>query len=108
MGEVSCGIHNPNAGRRLSESTHTLLRGTSSILGARVLFFSTMDRSRRGRVVKSGLRSVLKLVNSVSGFAGMGMILYSRWMIRSWYNHIRDSSDSTPPWFATFGADALQ
>ncbi|CAD5193053.1 unnamed protein product [Musa acuminata subsp. malaccensis] len=67
-----------------------------------------MDRSRRGRVVKSGLRSVLKLVNSVIGFAGMGMILYSRWMIRSWYDHIRVSSDSTPPWFATFGADALQ
>ncbi|URD90063.1 hypothetical protein MUK42_27055 [Musa troglodytarum] len=67
-----------------------------------------MDRSRRGRVVKSRLRSALKLVNSVIGLAAMGMILYSRWMIRSWRNHIRDSSDSTPPWFATFGADALQ
>lgn len=69
---------------------------------ARVPFFSTMDRSRRGRLVKIRLLSVLKLVNSVIGFAGMGMILYSRWMIRPWCSHIRDSSDSTPPWFVSF------
>ncbi|URD84457.1 Tetraspanin family [Musa troglodytarum] len=53
--------------------------------------------------LRSCLQSVLKLVNSVMGLAGMGVILYSLWMLRSWYKHIDGSSFagpvSSPPWF---------
>ncbi|XP_074568649.1 tetraspanin-19-like [Curcuma longa] len=55
------------------------------------------------RWARSCLQSALKLMNSVIGLAGMGMILYSLWMIRSWYKDIDDgysfSADSSPPWF---------
>ncbi|KAJ3692945.1 hypothetical protein LUZ60_012040 [Juncus effusus] len=51
-----------------------------------------------GRVMRSCLQSVLKLVNSVIGLAGMGMILYSLWMIRVWFKQI-GGFDSSPPWF---------
>ncbi|KAJ1694473.1 hypothetical protein LUZ63_011171 [Rhynchospora breviuscula] len=51
-----------------------------------------------GRMARSCLQSVLKLVNSVIGLAGMGMILYSLWMIRVWLKQI-GSSDSHLPWF---------
>lgn len=56
------------------------------------------------RWARSCLRSALKLMNSVIGLAGMGMILYSLWMIRSWYKDIDDGysfgADSSPPWYA--------
>ncbi|URD84455.1 Tetraspanin family [Musa troglodytarum] len=55
--------------------------------------------------LRSCLQSVLKLVNSVMGLAGMGVILYSLWMLRSWYKHIDGSSFagpvSSPPWFVS-------
>ncbi|KAK1313045.1 Tetraspanin-19 [Acorus calamus] len=50
------------------------------------------------RLVGVCLQSLLKLVNSVIGMAGMAMILYSLWMIRVWYMQGADSV-STPPWF---------
>ncbi|THU54109.1 hypothetical protein C4D60_Mb10t21550 [Musa balbisiana] len=53
--------------------------------------------------VRSCLQSVLKLVNSMIGLTGMGMILYALWMLRSWYKHMVGTSfgvsGSTPPWF---------
>ncbi|RRT58862.1 hypothetical protein B296_00034093 [Ensete ventricosum] len=56
-----------------------------------------------GWCLRSCLKSVLKLVNSVMGLAGMGVILYSLWMLRSWHKHIDGSSFagpvSSPPWF---------
>ncbi|URE44513.1 Stem-specific protein [Musa troglodytarum] len=42
--------------------------------------------------VRSCLQSVLKLVNSMIGFTGMGMILYALWMLRSWYKHMDGTS----------------
>ncbi|XP_078176348.1 tetraspanin family protein [Carex rostrata] len=51
-----------------------------------------------GRMARSSLQTVLKLVNSLIGLAGMGMILFSLWMIRGWYKQF-GSSDSNPPWF---------
>jgi hypothetical protein len=52
-----------------------------------------------GRMVRNCLQSVLKLVNSVIGLAGMGMILYSLWMIRVWFKQ-SGGSGSSPPWYA--------
>ncbi|XP_074570221.1 tetraspanin-19-like isoform X2 [Curcuma longa] len=55
-----------------------------------------------GSWVRSCLQSVLKMVNSVIGLLGMGMIMYSMWMFRSWYKHFDgfpSSFDSSPPWF---------
>ncbi|CAL9119671.1 unnamed protein product [Musa acuminata var. zebrina] len=53
--------------------------------------------------VRSCLQSVLKMVNSMIGLTGMGMILYALWMLRSWYKHLDGTSfgvsGSTPPWF---------
>jgi hypothetical protein len=54
-----------------------------------------------GRMVRNCLQSVLKLVNSVIGLAGMGMILYSLWMLRVWFKQI-DNSGSGPPWYAFY------
>ncbi|KAG1359560.1 Tetraspanin-19 [Cocos nucifera] len=51
-----------------------------------------------GRMLRSFLQSVLKLVNSVIGMAGMGMILYSLWMMRVWYKQSGGLA-SSPPWF---------
>ncbi|XP_073106060.1 tetraspanin-19-like [Elaeis guineensis] len=51
-----------------------------------------------GRMLRSCLQSVLKLVNSVIGMAGMGMILYSLWMMRVWYKQSGGLVFS-PPWF---------
>ncbi|XP_072957871.1 tetraspanin-19-like [Typha angustifolia] len=50
-----------------------------------------------GRLVRSCLQSVLKLVNSVIGLTGLAMILYSLWMMRVWYKQF--NGDPTPPWF---------
>lgn len=53
-----------------------------------------------GRLVRSCLQSLLKIVNSVIGFVGLGMVLYSLWMIRVWYKHTGSFWDnSSPPWF---------
>ncbi|XP_042420992.1 tetraspanin-19-like isoform X1 [Zingiber officinale] len=55
-----------------------------------------------GRWVRSCLQSMLKMVNSVIGLLGMGMIMYSMWMFRSWYKQFDgfpSSFDSSPPWF---------
>ncbi|CAD5170475.1 unnamed protein product, partial [Musa acuminata subsp. malaccensis] len=41
--------------------------------------------SRMGRMVRTCLQSVLKLVNSVAAFVGVGLILYSLWMINVWF-----------------------
>lgn len=39
-------------------------------------------------------------MNSVIGFVGLGMVLYSFWMIRVWYKHTGSFWDnSSPPWF---------
>ncbi|ONK63986.1 uncharacterized protein A4U43_C07F20940 [Asparagus officinalis] len=50
-----------------------------------------------GRWARVCLQSTLKVVNSILGFAGMGMILYSLWLIRVWYRH--GVPDSASPWF---------
>jgi len=55
------------------------------------------------RVLRSFIQSVLKLVNSVIGMAGLAMILYSAWMIRVWQRKMGDlpfghDSDYPPPW----------
>ncbi|XP_008802328.1 tetraspanin-19-like [Phoenix dactylifera] len=51
-------------------------------------------------MLRSCLQSALKLVNSVIGMAGMGMILYSLWMMRVWSKQIDGSgASSAPPWF---------
>lgn len=52
-----------------------------------------------GRMARSCLQTVLKLVNSLIGLAGMGMILFSLWMIRGWFKQF-GGSDSNPPWYA--------
>ncbi|WOL05390.1 tetraspanin-19-like [Canna indica] len=53
--------------------------------------------------LRSCVQSLLKVVNAAIGLAGMGMILYSLWMIRSWSTNIDGSSsganDTAPPWF---------
>ncbi|ESW04695.1 hypothetical protein PHAVU_011G117300 [Phaseolus vulgaris] len=56
------------------------------------------------RVLRSCIQSILKLVNSVIGMAGLAMILYSAWMIRVWQRKMGDlpfdhDSDYPPPWF---------
>lgn len=51
-----------------------------------------------GRWARVCLQTTLKAVNSILGFAGMGIILYSLWLIRVWYRHgVPDSAAS--PWF---------
>ncbi|XP_058729538.1 tetraspanin-19-like [Vicia villosa] len=56
------------------------------------------------RVMRSCIQSILKLVNSVIGMAGLAMILYSAWMIRVWQRKMGElpfghDSDYPPPWF---------
>ncbi|GAV70435.1 Tetraspannin domain-containing protein [Cephalotus follicularis] len=56
-----------------------------------------------GRMLRSCMQSMLKLVNSVMGMVGIAMILYSMWLIRVWQIQMGDSpfddSDYPPPWF---------
>ncbi|XP_078427437.1 tetraspanin family protein [Wolffia australiana] len=56
-----------------------------------------------GRTINLCLQSILKLANSVIGMVGIGMILYSLWMLRAWYNKTRgfwsEGPDSSSPWF---------
>ncbi|KAL3848863.1 hypothetical protein ACJIZ3_010745 [Penstemon smallii] len=50
------------------------------------------------RIVRCCIQSLLKLVNSGLGMAGIAMIVYSIWMLRVWLRHIE--SDHAPiPWF---------
>ncbi|KAI4322662.1 hypothetical protein L6164_022334 [Bauhinia variegata] len=56
------------------------------------------------RVVRSCIQSMLKLVNSVIGMAGLAMILYSVWMIRAWQREMGElpfggDFDYPAPWF---------
>ncbi|XP_010242945.1 PREDICTED: tetraspanin-19-like [Nelumbo nucifera] len=58
-----------------------------------------------GRVFKSCLQCLLKIVNSVIGIVGIAMILYSFWMLRIWQKQ-RDGFAlwdlNSPPWL-TYG-----
>ncbi|XP_019454227.1 PREDICTED: tetraspanin-19 [Lupinus angustifolius] len=56
------------------------------------------------RMLRSCIQSILKLVNSVIGMAGLAMILYSAWLIRVWQRQMGElpfdeDSDFPPPWF---------
>jgi hypothetical protein len=63
---------------------------------------SVWEIGRMGRVAKTCLRSLLKLVNSFMGIAGIAMILYSLWMLRVWQRDMDRPSDfdvdSKGPW----------
>ncbi|KAH6825167.1 Tetraspanin family protein, partial [Perilla frutescens var. hirtella] len=51
-----------------------------------------------GRMARSCIQSLLKLVNSGLGMAGIAMIVYSLWMFRVWLRN--DESLQAPvPWF---------
>ncbi|KAL6975823.1 hypothetical protein U1Q18_024619 [Sarracenia purpurea var. burkii] len=58
-----------------------------------------------GRMVRSCMQSLLKLVNSAIGMVGIASILYGLWMIRVWQRHIDDDPspfigpDTPAPWF---------
>ncbi|XP_006827788.2 tetraspanin-19 [Amborella trichopoda] len=57
-----------------------------------------------GRMVRSCLQSLLKLVNSIIGMVGIAMILYSLWMLRIWHQNLVHSSsygipETHAPWF---------
>ncbi|OAY81055.1 Tetraspanin-19 [Ananas comosus] len=53
-----------------------------------------------GTLMRCCLQSILKLVNSVIGMVGIGMVLYSLWMIRVYYKHPNVHwTDHSPPWF---------
>ncbi|KAG9441028.1 hypothetical protein H6P81_016882 [Aristolochia fimbriata] len=52
-----------------------------------------------GRILRSCLQSLLKLVNSIIGMVGLGMVLYSLWMIRMWYKNVDGDAASQVPWF---------
>ncbi|KAL8045292.1 hypothetical protein ABFX02_08G104100 [Erythranthe guttata] len=51
-----------------------------------------------GRMARSCIQSLLKLVNSGLGMVGVAMIVYSLWMLRVW---LRDQDSVQPPipWF---------
>ncbi|KAK2985502.1 hypothetical protein RJ640_008675 [Escallonia rubra] len=50
-----------------------------------------------GRMARSCIRSLLKLVNSLIGMIGIGIILYALWMFRVWHRHM--DGPSPAPWF---------
>ncbi|OVA00574.1 Tetraspanin/Peripherin [Macleaya cordata] len=54
-------------------------------------------------VMRSCLQSLLKLVNSLIGMAGLAMIIYALWMFRVWQKHMDEwpfgDSNSPIPWF---------
>ncbi|GMP54526.1 hypothetical protein CsSME_00019676 [Camellia sinensis var. sinensis] len=57
-----------------------------------------------GRMARSCVQSMLKLVNSLIGLVGIAMILYGLWMIRDWHRHTHDGpspfgSNTPAPWF---------
>ncbi|THF99368.1 hypothetical protein TEA_008851 [Camellia sinensis var. sinensis] len=62
------------------------------------------SRSAMGRMARSCVQSMLKLVNSLIGLVGIAMILYGLWMIRDWHRHTHDGpspfgSNTPAPWF---------
>ncbi|XP_013652659.2 tetraspanin-19 isoform X3 [Brassica napus] len=53
-----------------------------------------------GRMVRSCLQSMLKLVNSLLGMVGVAVILYAVWLIRQWQQQTGSLPFSHPlPWF---------
>lgn len=62
--------------------------------------------SKMGKMVRSFIQSILKLVNSVMAMVGMAMILYAGWMIRVWQRHTGElpfgGSDFPAPWYDLF------
>ncbi|XP_074585614.1 tetraspanin-19-like [Curcuma longa] len=53
--------------------------------------------SEMGRILRSCLQSMLKMVNSVAGLVGVAFVLYGLWMVRVWHREIH--ADPTLPWF---------
>ncbi|XP_042039656.1 tetraspanin-19-like [Salvia splendens] len=51
-----------------------------------------------GRMPRSCVQSLLKLVNSLLGMAGIAMTIYSLWMFRVWL-HTDESMNFPVPWF---------
>ena len=51
-----------------------------------------------GRMARCCTQSLLKLVNSGLGMAGIGLIVYSLWMLRVWFRH-EESAGAPIPWF---------
>lgn len=53
--------------------------------------------------MRSFIQSILKLLNSLIGMVGLGMILYGVWLIRVWQREMGDlpfdDSDRLAPWF---------
>lgn len=58
------------------------------------------------RLMRSCVQSMLKLLNSVIGMVGLGMILYAVWLIRVWQKETGDlpfdDSDRLAPWYVFF------
>ncbi|XP_021901133.1 tetraspanin-19 isoform X2 [Carica papaya] len=56
-----------------------------------------------GRMVRSCLQSLLKIVNSFIGMVGLAMVLYAVWLMRIWEKQTSDfpswDSDYPLPWF---------
>ncbi|KDP24147.1 hypothetical protein JCGZ_25804 [Jatropha curcas] len=56
-----------------------------------------------GRLMRNFIQSILKLLNSLIGMVGLGMILYGVWLIRVWQREMGDlpfeDSDHLAPWF---------
>ncbi|XP_042520189.1 tetraspanin-19-like [Macadamia integrifolia] len=56
-----------------------------------------------GRMLRSCLQSLLKLVNSILGMVGIAIIIYTLWMFRVWQRQIDGSpfvdSNFPTPWF---------
>ncbi|XP_050208226.1 tetraspanin-19 [Mercurialis annua] len=57
-----------------------------------------------GRVMRSCIQSILKLLNSLIGMIGLAMMLYGVWLIRVWQREMGDlpfddDSDDFAPWF---------
>ncbi|XP_051129163.1 tetraspanin-19-like [Andrographis paniculata] len=50
------------------------------------------------RIARSCVQSLLKLVNSGLGMAGIALIMYSLWMLRAWLAD-EESSEAPIPWF---------
>ncbi|KAG6500184.1 hypothetical protein ZIOFF_040025 [Zingiber officinale] len=74
----------------ISSSSSLVPRPSDRIARART-------RLKMGRILRSCLQSILKMVNSVGGLVGVAFILYGLWMMRIWYREFH--SDPTLPWF---------
>ncbi|KAI3846762.1 hypothetical protein MKX03_028278, partial [Papaver bracteatum] len=61
-------------------------------------------------VMRSCLQSLLKIVNSLIGMAGLALIIYALWLFRVWQKHADHwDSDFPVPWFiyASFGLGVI-